>query len=579
MPKNVMKLMKSSPNVARNDFDLSHRHLLTANIGELLPVSFIETVPGDFIKMRISDLVRAIPLVTSPFMRVKQHVDVWFVPYHYLWSNFEEFITQKSQPSSSSLKKSAFVPHENLNYIQGIINGAEDTDTDIVGRAWSIGAKKLYDLCGYGLSTTVSSSAINLWRIAAYNKIWYDEYRQKYYDAGIRFMDEDANSDYSIAAASFNFDDLSCTSESTSRLSGGSGLGDSENRIKEMFQMRYRLWKKDLYTGLLPSTQFGVVSSVLSEGPVGLANSGGDDFHAAAVRGYDNISYGPYAPQFTNGTAGSVGYARRDDGTTGVIQVNKYLYANTSVDVLQLRKSEALQIWRERALRAGNRISDNMRGHYGDDAEYTDNRPVLLGSVDSPLNIGDIDATSQTGTGVNQSLGDVAGKGLSSMDEKVFSFKAHKFGVIVTLVSFLPESEYLSNGIDRMNQLIESEDYFTPEYQDLGLEAVSSFTFDSSVPVRVLGYAPRYFGYKTKLDKVFSTFMRDFPTWASPKTDVNIALRPNSSVLPLSTLYVNPALFDNNFVVSIQNSEQFLIDMFFDVDAVRPMSVSGLPRF
>ena len=82
MAKNVMKQLKPSANLGRNAFDLSHRNVFTANFGELLPCCCIETVPSeDYIEIKPSDLVRAMPLVTSPFLRAKQHIDFWFVPY------------------------------------------------------------------------------------------------------------------------------------------------------------------------------------------------------------------------------------------------------------------------------------------------------------------------------------------------------------------------------------------------------------------------------------------------------------------------------------------------------------------
>lgn len=197
------------------------------------------------------------------------------------------------------------------------------------------------------------------------------------------------------------------------------------------------------------------------------------------------------------------------------------------------------------------------------------------------MNISDINATAETGASVNGVLGDVAGKGISSLDEKVFKFKAKKFGCIMVMFSLLPEAEYESVGIDRMNQLIESEDYFINEYQDLGLEAVSSLTFYNN-PVassRVIGYAPRYYAYKQKLDKAFGQFRNNgvFSQWASPKTDVTQALGSGQGALPLSTLYVNPSLYNNNFAVD--SIDQVICDMYFDVSAVRQMSLSGLPNF
>ena len=50
-----------------------------------------------------------------------------------------------------------------------------------------------------------------------------------------------------------------------------------------------------------------------------------------------------------------------------------------------------------------------------------------------------------------------------------------------------------------------------------------------------------------------------------------------TGAIVLISEHVNPALFDANFNVGIANSPQFLCDMYFDVDAVRPMSVVGLP--
>lgn len=568
MPKNVMKLLPKVANNPRFDFDLSHRHLLTLNFGEIVPATFLEFVPDDYIEMRVSDLFRAIPMVTSPFLRAKQHIDVWAVPYDYLWSNFSGFITQKSQPTSSALKGQAFIPHANRFVLSSVINSS-NTDTDIVGRSWSAGARKLFDLCGYGRLDASGSAdvhpEVNLWRIAAYNKIWYDEYRQKYFDKGYRFIDD--GEEDSPASLAWNFDDLDCTNSTNSSIHNGT-LPFA--RIKEMFQMRYRLWKKDLFTGGMPSQQFGNVSTVSSSfsGSLGTDLNRWSTYAGSALLGNTNV---------TTNNAGSNLYVD-NSAAVHTHEIN----GQSVFDILALRKSQAVQIWRERALTAGNRISDNLKSHYGSSAEYNDHRASFLGSVDAPLNISDIDATAQTGEGTNQGLGDVAGKGLSSLDERVFKFKAHTFGVIVVVVSLLPEAEYESQGTDRMNQLLEWEDYFIPETQNTGLEAISSQTFyNTQIGVaRNISYGPRYWGYKTKLDKCFSGFWSNqpFAPWASPKTDVTTALASGSAILPLSTLYVNPALYNRNFAVDVDNSEQFICDMYFDVSAVRGMTPSGIPN-
>ena len=629
MPKNVMKLLKPSRNVGRNAFDLSHRHVMTANFGELLPITCIETVPGDYVEFRVSDLLRAMPMVTSPFLRAKQHIDVWFTSYDDLWHNFEQFITQKNQPVSSALGKSGYCPHASLSDLYAIANGKNPVNTaqnytfnlttDVVGRGYKDGAIKLLDFLGYGQNyvweNPSNAPKVNIWRLLQYNKIWYDEYRQKYYDTGLRGLSESDDFNPSFL---FNVDDLVCDSVAHSDLTATkSSPALGYQRMRAMMQMRYRCWKKDLYTGALPNTQFGNVSTLPILDGLLIQNQvyTNQDINGSDQ---DESTYGNYlvtgsslnrynTPDGSAIDTSSVGLSTygnhlnlyQQDGTNPqivhdhAINVANHLGVSSAalstggLDVLALRKAEALQIWRENALRAGNRISDNMRAHYGDDAEYNDHRSTLLGSVSASLNIMDIDAHAQTGTGGNEQLADVAGKGLSSTDEKVFKFKAHKFGCIMVMFSMLPEAEYQSDGIDRMNQLLESEDYFVSEYQNTGLEAISIANFDSTNTSGVVGYAPKYYGYKTKIDKCFNFFKSNeiFQSWASPKTDVGGAYY---NLNALSTLYVNPCLYNRNFGIAVtgtpnledgvSTTEQFLCDFYFQVDAVRAMSVVGLPQ-
>lgn len=568
MAKNVMKMLKPSPKRGKNAFDLSHRHVLGANFGELLPVTCLETVPGDYFEINCADLLRAMPMVTSPFLRAKQHIDFWFVPYTDLWHQFNAFITQKEQPQSSALFDSAYVPHVSLSIIQQAFDrGVQNAIKDIHGIDHKVGAKKLWDLLGYGMYEVTAGSAsqlpdVNLWRIAAYNYIWYNEYRQAYYDDGTRLLPTGET-----AARLFNFDDFMCDSYTNSDLYNEESY--PFDRLNAMFQLRYRCWKKDLYTGLMPASQFGNVSSV-------------DVFQSVYSRVTSVNSNGVVKNNLTGlsfdrSTAGGSVF---DSSTNTYLGVNGI---SSSFDILALRNAQAVQIWRENALRSGNRINDNMRGHFGETPSYQrDHRPTYIGSYDAVLNVSDVNSTAQTGTGGNQALGDVAGKGLSSLDSKKLKFQTNDFGVIMGIFSLLPEAEYNSDGIERTNQLLDRFDYFSPEMENLGLEAVSSLNFMTSIlgGSRIAGYAPRYYAYKTKLDKCFGAFRTggSLQIWCSPKYDVRAALSTGYEAIALSTLYVNPQIFDVNFVADVETiGEQFLCDFFFDVSAVRPMTVLGMP--
>lgn len=563
-----MKISKPSPNLARNDFDLSHRFVVSENFGELNPVSCIETVPDGYYEIQASNLIRAIPMQTSPFLRAKQHIDVWFVPMTDLWHNFNQFIVGRKDPLGSAFHDYRYCPHANLkSIVDGIYTFVNNSAKDIVGLPFGRGAQKIFNYLGYGDFNRINAiiqddntkqfSDVNLWRVLAYNKIWYDEYRNKYYDDGTHLL---GGSWLANASGLFSVDDLACDSVANAAISGS----DVANRLVPMFQMRYRQWKKDLFTGVLPSTQFGAVSSVDA-----MTRSG-------------SLSPSPSSNnQYLTGSATGTLIYRDITGSLSPAPAA----LTSSFDVLSLRKSEAIQKWRQIALMSGNSAYDNMRGHYGVTPDHDrDHRPTYLGSVDAPLNIGDINAQAETGSSGNAILGSVAGKALSSVDQKVFKFKANDFGIIMCLHSVLPEAEYNSFGLDRPNQLLETDDYFKPEYQNLGLEAVGSFDFDVEdvTGLSALGYAPRYYCYKQKIDKVGYYFANTgsssmpFSTWVSPKYDILATL---GSVRPLAGLYVNPKIYDNNFVAGYDVSEQFMNDQYLSIKAVQPMSELGLPSF
>lgn len=562
MPKNVMKLVKPSPKRGKNAFDLSHRHILGANFGELLPITCIETIPGDYHEIRVADLLRAMPMVTSPFLRAKQHIDFWFVPYTDLYSNFNQFITQKNEYNSNAITPwTNTLPTLDLT-VAAQVCGGNSQSPDIHGYSK---AKTIFELLGYGDVNIPTSSAhkyVNMWRIAAYNYIWYHEYRQSYYDTGSHGLN-----DQSKVASLFNLD--------TFGASGNRQPLNDVNLIRAMFQMRYRTWKKDLFTGLMPSTQFDAVSAI----DIDLTHG----FSANANRNlFLNNGSLAVSSAFTNRYV-SASSGGSNNTLVELPQSTDFNRATLSFDVLALRQAQAIQIWRENALRAGNRVSDNMDAHFGVRPSYErDKRPTFLGSFDAPLNVSDVNATAQIGDGGNQSLGDVAGKGLSSMDSRPIKFNANDFGVIMGIFSLLPEAEYNGNCIDKANMLVDRYDYFSPEMENLGLEGVQGAEFvplgNSVVSGSIIGYAPRYYVYKQKVDKVFGDFKSggNLSIWTSPKSDISNLSQ--SGLVPLSSLYVNPSVYDNNFVAEASSMDiQFLCDFFFDVKSVRPMTVLGLP--
>lgn len=79
----------------RNTFDLSHSFVSTGNMGELLPITAIEVLPGDKINIASETLIRFQPLVSPVMHQINAYVHYFFVPNRLLWDEWEQYINGK----------------------------------------------------------------------------------------------------------------------------------------------------------------------------------------------------------------------------------------------------------------------------------------------------------------------------------------------------------------------------------------------------------------------------------------------------------------------------------------------------
>ena len=71
----------------RSKFSLSHYKLLTCKMGQLVPVTWFEVLPGDTVQQATSALIRCAPLVTPVMHPVVVRFHHWFVPNRIIWNN------------------------------------------------------------------------------------------------------------------------------------------------------------------------------------------------------------------------------------------------------------------------------------------------------------------------------------------------------------------------------------------------------------------------------------------------------------------------------------------------------------
>ena len=622
MSKNVMRAFNTpkKDDGVRNVFDLSQRHIFSAKAGQIIPVACVDTVPGDKFELDLVNIARTMPLNTAAFTRMKQSFDWVFVPYRALWSRFNEFIAQRNDPRSALYGTTSmdnpnmtpcYVPNISLNRIREILY-ENVNETDIMGFSKMYEGYRLMDMLGYGdflhrSSPEDTSVHVNLWRALAYQKACCQFYRDSVHDPL-----EDA--------FAFNVDDVQGTSVANSDLY--TVRGTSVENIKKMvdiFSLRYRPWKKDIVTGTMPTMQYGAVSAVpLSADLSGTLVTGDADYPSTYDISNRSYIYNMESPQadfaglrkgtlmIGNPTSDSqrdlYAHSESPDNNWWFAQMRtKHTHSGTVnlggegqtlFDIIQLRKAEAIQKWKERTLRAGFHTDKQFEAHYGVSADEDGKWCAdFIGSVDSYINIDEVLTTANNnavegGTDVNNSVGDIAGKGVGVTNGGKLHFETNQFGVLMCLWSCTPEADYSSYGLDQNNTLIERFDYFTSEFENLGLQAVpqSIYNMFPGSVAQVIGYGPRYWNYKTALDKVHGEFnyLRDGETsgslydWATPRRD----LTQDTNLPTIGAYYINPRILDSIFAVACDNTQktdQFLVNVMLDIKAIRGMSVIGLP--
>ena len=362
---NVFNFIKPSPKLPRNGFDLSQRHIFSAKAGQLLPIMSLECVPGDHHEINVLEMARMVNIHTDAYARLKQNFEFYFVPYSQLFSNFDTVVTKRYEPYSALMdsfdptsEPRSAVPYVRIdNLIEGIWELGDDTD--LHGFSKKKNAFRLLDLLGYGSFghfatgtdlSFYSTYRVNMFRALAYQKIYADYYRQSQYEStdlyggGLDFV------------YNYNVDD-----------SDGNIDFNDNHPLDGILAMRYRLYKRDLMTGLLPSPQFGDVASInFSDFELSVKNASSTTQNLAAA-----------------GTSASASIRNKvlvSPNSTTIAQFS----STSSFSVYDLFKAEALQKWREHAGRAGLHLRDNFKSHYGVDPKYLrDHLCEYVGSFDS----------------------------------------------------------------------------------------------------------------------------------------------------------------------------------------------------
>ena len=540
--------------------DLSCQHITTADWMELNPIYIKEMVPGESIDINMSTFTRMAPMAVPTLGRGLIHNRAFFVPMRTIYSRWDDFITRS--PSANVANQggvsngyildrvpyttnysitnffigcvesgTSYFTYSSTNYLTAIGTAATDqekAEADVAVKVVSpngTGATvtfyyynftdlgrsiyKILTSLGYNLpwttnlySNTSASTAINsamnaecaftqvsLMPLLSFVKLYIDWYWPAQYVGDARYNVLKSICDYTP-----------CVNNLPQFTAYGIGqifnnLVDSSNKngITVNYDSSYLVSAFDTPEGP-DNTKTGTIT----------------------IPNIDYNSSNSAAGQVTNGTTSAI-YA----GTA-----NMATYNNTLTQY-GLHALHALTDYLKRHQLVGVRALDRFYARFGISLPSEAlKRSKYIGAMNVPLQIGDV--MSHTDSSAASPLGAYAGKGVG-YGENGFSYKADDFGYIVICSSIVPQVGYYQ-GLDRMNLHISPLDFYTPEFDQLGNQAISRFevycadaevisesgtvasdeaelsALTNSDMSGIFGWTPRYSEYKIGQDRISGDF-------------------------------------------------------------------------
>lgn len=114
----------------RNKFSLSHYKLTTMDMGQLVPLTWYEAIPGDTIQQTTGVLIRVNPLVAPVMHPVRIRLSHFFVPNRLIWEDWEDHITGSESTEHPVLSNPTIAAGDLLDHL-GLPPGGSYSDYNV----------------------------------------------------------------------------------------------------------------------------------------------------------------------------------------------------------------------------------------------------------------------------------------------------------------------------------------------------------------------------------------------------------------------------------------------------------------
>ena len=272
------------------------------------------------------------------------------------------------------------------------------------------------------------------------------------------------------------------------------------------------------------------------------------------------------------------------DGTTGGIN------AITAVDVSDGRLTMDALILQKKIFNMLNRVAITdgtyqawREATYGIRSATLPESPIFCGGMQSEIAFDEIVSNSATD---EEPLGTLAGRGVATMYKsgRGLKIKCTEPSMIMALGSITPRVDY-SQGNKWWTRLQNMDDFHKPTldaigFQELITEEMAAWNTETTENYKhvyqSLGKQPSWIEYTTDVNETYGEFAAGMPL---AFMCLNRVYEENSDhTIGNASTYIDPTIYNSIFAESRLSSQNFWVQVAFDVTARRVMSAKQIPN-
>ena len=374
--------------------------------------------------------------------------------------------------------------------------------------------------------------------------------------------------------------------------------GDDGDNAVNLTQLRFAMYTDDMFTTALPFLQRGNqtelsldLTDTISDFYLGI---GSGSMKSDGLLGYAGAGLPADSVMNPIGTSSASGqgvvalgdtFALYDSSSPKTAQKYSLVTGDTSIifTAQQLRNLLALSIWQERNALTNGSYGQFIKVHFGN---YPDNQycePIYVGGTTSVFDINAIVQTSSSTDSSSQGFspqGNPSGLGGSSNRQGIGSFRARDWGIMMVLMTVIPDTVYVQNQ-EHMFFDVNPDDFYMPEYEKLSYQPILNkqlfVSGDDSVDNDLFGYSNRYVYLKQRDTVARGRIGLPADIDAYYHAYVQSRIFVDTPQLSQQFVTVYPPNIDRNFL-AYPGEPAFIVQFYSGVNAVRPLSYVSQPN-